>query len=670
MSPRAADARRPRPELKEIGGTGLREYGGLVLEDLNTKLQPPDCYEIYDEMLRTDGTVQGVELAISLPIEGLEYWVEAGGEQTSRDTAIADEISTNLFDGMSCTFDQVISECCMAPLQGLNLLEKVWESRNNQSWLRKLAPRHPRTIRRWLRDESGGVQGIVQQLPSGPEVTIPIEYLLRLSWRERAGDPHGRALMRPMYPHWWMKQTFYKIANIGIERFWIPTPQAVLPQGYTDEDKLALKQILESIRAVHAGSIVYPPGYEKASLLEMGSGRLPDLRLLIDHHDALIARAGLAPFIRLGSGETGSWALSDSQVTFFLLALGKIADWICAVFNRYLIPQWVGYNYPGYETFPKLSHGPVAHVVQRAGLLELLGQLASAQIVTADEGLEDQVRDMLDLSPRPETTEGEDDEEETPETIPQEEPEASQGSSRHARRRLRAGLAGRRQVGAHGSPRAESRGHAPSSHRHDRIRLTAADRPRPRNDGHFSESERRTAAAKDGFQKDMSALVKRQHAALKKALAPIIEEFRNADDLKKGTVLRRMQDVEVAYQGQYQNLIAKWLRDFYTAALAKAAEGAGVDAPSTIPNATRTWFAAKAQVIARNHAERLRGEVMLEVLEIARKEMPQGKLFWNVQQRARRRANLDIRDDLLAAGNQLTDLINAALAEAPAEAAE
>jgi len=157
--------------------------------------------------------------------------------------------------------------------------------------------------------------------------------------------------------------------------------------------------------------------------------------------------------------------------------------------------------------------------------------------------------------------------------------------------------------------------------------------------------------------------VKRQHRELKKQIEPIIENFRDADDLSKGKHLRQMERVEVPFAGKYENLIAQWLRDFYRTAVEEAAKAAEIDPPKSIPNAVRTWLAMKAQAIGRNHGERLRGEVLLEVLEIVRKEIPTSRLLWNVEQRARQRANLDLRDDLAAAGNELTDLINSALSE-------
>ena len=90
---------------------------------------------------------------------------------------------------------------------------------------------------------------------------------------------------------------------------------------------------------------------------------------------------------------------------------------------------------------------------------------------------------------------------------------------------------------------------------------------------------------------------------------------------------------------------------------------AGIEAPESISNVVRTWFATKAQVIAQKHGEALRAAVLLEVLEALRTEIPTKQVLWNAEQRARKRATLDLQDDLVAAGREMIDLINEALSE-------
>jgi len=635
----AAAPIRRRPSLDEIGGTGLRTSGGKILEEYNPDLKGPKLYADYDRMLRGDGQIQAIELVVTLPIEATAWRVDPHPAGEPIDLEIADALATNLFDGMSCSWEDVVAETMMSPLMGVNLLEKVYERRDGQDWLRKLAPRHPRTIEKWILDPEGGVQGIVQRVtdPTTGRVDdkpIPIERLLRFTYRGRGGNPEGIGLMRAMRSHWVIKHALWNIANVGMETLYNPPAVGHLPDNYTQSDRDQYMAILR-----HFGKgIALPPGYVTPEF-PAGNQRLPNILSYIQYHDTLIARSALAQFLQLGSGETGSWALSDSHVTLFLMALEQMVVRIAGVFDRYLIPEWVGYSYPGVDRFPRMGWSPIAHIMQRAAILQTLQGLATGKLIEIDDDIEALIRDMLGL---PEKTGG-DDEGDVDETIPQEDI----GASRRYRQPVRS-----------------------SRHSRPPIHAAARERQRPRDQRRFDRDQSRLDAAKKSFQTDMTELVKRQHAALKKTLAPLIEEFKAASDLSKGSVLRKMQRLEVPLVGKYENLIAAWLRRFYQTAVERAAEEAGIEPPKTISNAVRTWFATRAQAIAQKHAEALRAAVLFEALDIVRKDIPTKQVLWNAEQQARQRANLDIRDDLMAAGNELVDLINDALAEVEIEAPE
>jgi len=635
-----------RPSLQELGGTGLRVSGGKITEEYNPDLKGVKLYDEYDRMLRSHGQVQAVELVITLPIESLEYRVDPNKAGEPIDLEIADTVATNLFEGMTCTWEDCVSEIVMAALLGCNFLEKVYEIRDGQTWLRKLAPRPPRTIQEWVLDDTGGLQGIVQRVTNprtgmSQDKPIGIDALLRFTYRGRSGNPEGIGLMRPMRTHWHIVQALWNIANVGYENFYNPTVVGMLPQGATASDE---ERYLAILRYFNRG-ITVPPGYQKPEPLDGGS-RTANILGYIQYHDTLILRSALAQFLQLGSGERGSWALSDSHVTLFLLALEQIVKRFMGVLDRYLIPEYVGYRFPGVNRFPHMGWSPLAHVMQRAALLDTLQALAQGQLIERDDDIEGLIRNWLGL---PEKTQREEDDSDTEETIPQDDEDV--GANRRYRQRV-----GRELVSC-----------PTCGKRHDPIRLSAAkrERQRPRDDDHFNKTDKRLNAAKTGFEKDMKELVQRQHAELKKKVEPIIEDIRKADDLSKGTHLRKLENIEVPLLGKYEALILQWQRDFYSTAVAKAAEAAGIEPPTTIPNVVRTWFAEKARAIARSHAERLRGEIMLQVLEIVRKDIPTGRLLWNAQQKARQRASLDLWEDLNRAGLELTDLVNSALAEGP-----
>jgi len=618
QAPVRAAAVARRPSFDEIGGTGLRVSGGRVLEEYNPDLKGPKLYSDYDKMLRGDGQVQAVELVVSLPIESAKWRIDPNKAKEPIDLEIADTVATNLFDGMTCTWEDVISETVMSALIGVNGLEKVWEPRDGRTWLRKLAPRHPRTIQRWIFDHEGGVQGIVQRVVdpvTGMVQDKPIEIarLLRFTYRGHGGNPEGRGLMRPMRTHWYIKHALYNIANVGMEGLYNPAAFGKLPENYNAADR---DQYLAVLRHFGRG-VMLPPGYEQPGFA-VGNQRLPNIVQYIQYHDTLIARSALAQFLQLGSGETGSWALSDSHVTLFLMALEQIVKRIASVFDRYLIPEMVGYNYPGVNRFPSLKWSPIAHIMQRAAILNVLQGLASAQLIEMDEDIEGLIRDMLGLPEKPES-----DESDVEETIPQEDAGAS--------RRYRS--------------------------------LSAAQRKRPRDRKKVDSESGRRAALQAEFTKDMARVVKDQHGALMKRLDPMIDAFLKAPPLEKGKHLRKMQDVAVPKVGTYADLLTNWMRRLYTEARDKAAKDLQVEVPDSISNALRSYIATKAQVIAQKHAEDLRAAVLFEVLESTRQELSKAQIVANAKQAARDKSTIMLQDDLTDAGRELVATLEDMLSE-------
>lgn len=658
-----------RPSFREFGGTGLKLSGGLVAGEYNPDLQGLKLYEEFDRMQRGESQVQGIELVIGLPVKSVSYEVRPHRAGEPIDLEIAERLHDNLFSGMTSPWGSVITEAIEAVMIGMNFLEKVWEVRDGATLLQKLAPRHPATIKELQLDANGGLQGIVQRLTNpvtrqSEDRPIEIDALLRFSFREKRGDISGRPLLRPIRTAWFFKQALLKIGGIGLERFAIPSLWGQLPSGYTASDKQEYAALLESVRVAARGYGLLPPGYEKPQLLE-GGQRLPDILRWIQYLDQLMARGALAQFLNLGSGDTGSFALSDSHVELFLLALEDIANWICEIISRYLIPQWVGFNYVGFNRFPTLGHSPIARLLQRTALLNTLTALVQSQIVTRGDDIEDLARNMLGLAPLSEADQSAPSEE----TIPQEEP--GQGSTRYDRllRALNRGetltdaeWASLRGRSLH-SPRLCGEGRpavAVSSPSSAQSADRRSNRPGARSD--FDATHARLAAARSKFIADMKRLLERQHAALVKKLEPIIQDFRNADDLTKGNHIKRMRQVEVPLQGEYAKAVAEWQRQFYTTAREEAAKAAGLEPPATISNALRTHMAVKADVIAQKHAEALRAAVLLQVLESLRRELPAKQLSWNLTQIARKRSSLDLREDFVAAGEELVELLNSELA--------
>jgi hypothetical protein len=100
--------------------------------------------------------------------------------------------------------------------------------------------------------------------------------------------------------------------------------------------------------------VTLPHGWE-LGFADYHQSNAIDINPIIEYMDVQIARSLLCQFLNLGSKETGSYALADTQVQTFLNALQTIVEYIEDVFNTDLIPELVDYNYSGVDTYPKLK---------------------------------------------------------------------------------------------------------------------------------------------------------------------------------------------------------------------------------------------------------------------------------------------------------------------------
>jgi hypothetical protein len=622
-----------------MGSPGVRALQGAIYEDYNPDLRAPQKWETYEKM-RAHGQVQAVEIAIRLMMQAVEFDLPPVSD-SAEDVEAANTVWSNLSEGMLSTWSQVIGEYVLSTLYGLNVLEPVWiRGMDGKERLQDLAPRHPRTISRWDLDSNGRVRGLIQHVqdPQGRWKDIPLsaDRLVIMTFRGDGGNPEGMGLFRGAYMHWFMSTILYKIQAIGYERLAIGVPIGKLPPGFTETDKQALLQILRSLRAHESSGIVIPEGY----LIEILEGkRSPtDMQPGIDHHVIMIARAFLGQFLNLGgsgSGSTGSWALGDVLVRFFVVAMDGLLAFFRDFMQRDVVDRYCAYRWPNLKVRPKLTCASVQSVLQPAALADVLLKLQQGSYVNPDDDLEDMLRRDLHLTPRP-TDETAGDEGDTSSSDERMSDEGDGETSGRRRSNPRTGAARHRQV-------------------------------RPRDNERWDRTQARLSAAKDAFQQDMEAVIKQQHAALKAKVGPIVDAIVSSDDLSRGKQIRKLLDLTVPSVGRYENLVVGWLRNFYQKAIAAAADAASMEPPATIPNAIRTWLSTYGAIIARKHADALRARVQLEAVGVIRRQLPTSRILWNVEQQARKKASLDLHDDLTAAGRELIDLINDALAEIPVE---
>lgn len=396
-----------RPPTAELGAPGTRVSGGrLQTGEYVPELQGPRMFDVFERM-RNDAMIEGVLEAMKMPILAAEWDVEAGSDgATASGQKIAEHLAWNLFEGMSMSWSDHLRQVLTLLDFGFYVCEALWRDVRKDDgahfWeIQKLAPRLQRTIEKWEMAPDGGLKHIEQRIwtdGGGSRVAqIPITQLLIFTRKKEGANWTGKSVLRTAYRDWFLKDHKLRFQAIQAERHATGIPTMELPPGKDDPKNIdRAEKILMDVRTHERAFVVVPHGY-KFSIVGMSEGRLLDLIPQLHYHDYQIAVSVLAAHLTLVSG--GSNALSTDHSSFFLLAEKAIADHVIDVHNRYLIPQWVRFNYGHVERLPKLRVGRI----ETRDLEKLWNALATAagqMLITPDDSLEDAMRKAIGLPPR------------------------------------------------------------------------------------------------------------------------------------------------------------------------------------------------------------------------------------------------------------------------------
>ena len=423
-----------KPDLQELGSTGLRRSGGTVYEEFLVNLRGLRGFRVYREMADNDPTVGSMLYAIEKVITRLEWRVDpysdnsVDGEVKPEDEEVAAFIDSCLHD-MSDSWDQTLSQILSMLVYGFSYNEIVYKVRtgpeakdpskrskhtDNKIGWRKLPIRSQETLFRWQIDERGGIQAMEQSDPSsGGTHIIPIEKALLFRTTTAKNNPEGRSILRNAYRPWFFKRRIEEIEAVGIERDLAGLPVAYVPPEYLSSGATAeqanvlstIQNIVTSIKRNEQEGVVFPTLYDDAGhkqfdlvLLSSGGSRQFDTDKIVQRYDQRMSMSILSDFILLGSDRVGSYALGASKMDLWSMSVDSIAKNIAEVFNQYAIPRLMKLNGLDASRAPFLTYGEVSHI-DLSEISDYISKLATAGVLMPDPKLEDYLRDLAGLPP-------------------------------------------------------------------------------------------------------------------------------------------------------------------------------------------------------------------------------------------------------------------------------
>jgi hypothetical protein len=392
------------PDLRMIGTTGMSRYGSMFREEYNPTLMGRQGREIYQKMRRSDGQVYGTLRLVKTPILAARWYVAPGGERV-KDKKIAAFIHDALFRLPGMSFPQHLMEVLTMMDFGFSAFEEVWdftEWRNMRvAYIKNLVQKHALDVEEFLYDDRGEPTGIKMYDPNtdGSEVVIPTDKLLVFTNEREGGDLSGVSVLRPAYKHWFYKENLYKIDAIQKERHGIGIPLITLPVGFGEDDKRLADEIGRNLRTNEKAHVVLPPNW-KIEMLRL-EGNLTDALRSVEHHDMMIARSILGQFM----GADTSVDIK-TLLEVFLKSTRFTADQVRDVYNKWLIPKLVNFNFSGkIDKMPELRVRRLGDTVDWRTISFAIRNFIGAKAMIPDDELEDWIRDEMDLPPRDKKTE-------------------------------------------------------------------------------------------------------------------------------------------------------------------------------------------------------------------------------------------------------------------------
>jgi len=386
--------------MQVLGDSGTHRYSGMFYEEYSNEFRGTKRIDTIEKMRRGDGAIRGLLTAIKSPILRSEWSVESE-DTTPKGEEIRAFVEKCLF-GMHRTWKDFLREALAYLDFGFYTFELIWEKRDGRIVLIDLAPRIPASIERWkLKD---GRFGIVQRLLTDEvkqyEVEIPAEKLLLLTNEKEGDDVTGQSILRAAHKHWYYKNGLYSIASIAAERYGVGVPIVTLPENSGDSEREQAQEMVQNISSNERSFAVLPHGFTFEIKTPSGNPQGQAIEQQIQHHNVQILMSVLATFLSLGSGDSGSFALSRDQSSFFLNICTDLIKYVEEQIEKQVIRRIVDLNFGVQEIYPELHHTPLGEVDYQE-FSSTLSSLVGANLLDVTPDIKQHIHSIFNLPPIP-----------------------------------------------------------------------------------------------------------------------------------------------------------------------------------------------------------------------------------------------------------------------------
>lgn len=413
----------PHPQV--IGGAGDRIAGGFLEDvDANTELRGPKWYGspgvigIAQKMMRDPHVRMSLSTRIS-PVMAAR-WDFKPASRKAIDIEVADFCRHVFFERIR--WRKFLREAQLGyHRDGFAVFEVTSDNKPISAERFPLHPGSGRgfvytriqhrpapTITRWGQsfDEPTELEAVIQTIRGSDgedpgQRVIPADAILRFTHEQEGANFAGLSTLRSAYGAWKVKTMLLLLDAMRHERQGVGFPSIKLPEkGVTPDDTSTAETILQEMRSHEKGYLILPHGYEFK--WESVDTQDTAIQAAIERCNRDIAFNTASSFMLLGqTGGGGSYALSETQAGQLAILVDQDARYIADTVN------FGSDGWSPVERIVRMNYGPdvaLPEIVSRnlptknwTQILPVIKDLVAANIVTADDQLEQIVRDIFDL---------------------------------------------------------------------------------------------------------------------------------------------------------------------------------------------------------------------------------------------------------------------------------
>lgn len=392
--------------LRQIGRTGLKQWGGYVREEFLTELSGEGWKRVVPRMM-SDPILSASLLAIELLIRQTT-WSVVPADETAAAVAMA-EFVDQCRHGMKHSWDECLSNILSMLPWGFSLLELTYKRRSDGrlSWA-SWDIRGQDSLDGWKFGNFDEIEGVYQRHPETWErLFIPSEKFLLFRVTAPKNNPEGRSVLRGAYEPWYYGSNMRRVEAIAAERDATGLPLARIPAAVIAAGGNAYnsyEELVTNLRVDEQAGVIIPSDYDEfgrrlydLELLKSGE-RSVSLDPVITRYDQKMATALLTDVLMVGIGTSSGYNLAQQKQELLTTSINGYLDSIAGTINGYAITRLLKLNGMPAQVTPRLSFNRVETInLDELGLF--IQRIAQAGFEwAADPDIDRRLREQADLT--------------------------------------------------------------------------------------------------------------------------------------------------------------------------------------------------------------------------------------------------------------------------------